>query len=1219
MSRQEEVQARPPLEDSGNNAEPEPTGSEIAIIGMSCRYPGASTVDAFWHNLREGLECLSELTDDELAEAGVPPELIADPNFVRRASVLHGIEDFDARFFGYTPLEVTIMDPQHRLFLECAWEVLEHGGYDPGRYELPVGVFTGAKTNTYLFNVVAQRDRFPGLDNFQIALGNDLAAMATRVSYKLDLRGPSYALHTACSTSLVAVHLACQSLLLDECSMAIAGGAAINYPQKTGYAYQKGGILSPDGSCRTFDADAAGSNFGNGVGAVLLKRLDDALADGDHIHAVIRGSATNNDGAAKASFTAPGVEGQTAVLLEAMAVAGIEADDIDYIEAHGTATDLGDSIEMLALTQAFRASSQRQGFCALGSAKTNLGHLETAAGVAGLMKTALALEHSELPPSLHYERPNPKIDFDSSPFEVNAELRPWPQPPAGRRRIAGVSSFGIGSTNAHVLVEEAPRRQPTTATRGIQVLPLAARSAKALEAMSLNLADHLERHPELELADVAHTLQVGRRRFSHRRAVLASTPAEAVERLRADGSQPGHGFTVEDANEQSGVSFLLPGLGDQRLHLARELYDNDPVFRQALDEAFAALRPHVGEDLLPVLYPERTADSSAASGAPDLRRMLGRGESAKTPAAERLDATRLSQPVLFAVELSLARLWMAWGVTPRAMLGYSLGEYATAHLAGVLELEDAARLVARRAQLIDDLPAGAMLGVSLPEDELVPRLGDRLSLAAINGPQLTVAAGPPEAVEALAAELSEEGVACRPIATTHAFHSRMMEPIADELSSLVAEFDLQEPKIPYVSNVTGTWITADEATDPGYWARHLCAPVRFADGVATLLDALPQALLEMGSGTSLATFVRLNEACEKALAARVATSLAAPGWTGGDGDDKAALRMAFARLWAAGVDVDWPKLHGEDVRRRVPLPAYPFERERLWLDAPEAATGATASGSAHDSAQSGAAGESPTQVTLEREALEDWIYRPTWSPVDMPARDDEAITGPVLVFSDGGSLAEALTARLSDGGRVVTQVWPAVDDAPAGEDLGSGVWRSDASSYVLDPHQPEAYGVLLEALAADDRRPATAAHLWSLSAPDELTRARALGFDSLLFFAQAHGRRATSEPLAITAVTAGTQRVLDDDPVAPERALIVGPAKVIPQEMPGVSCRLIDLPHAVDAARDTVPVEAMLDELAVTATDATAHELVTYRNGERRQQDFERLHPQAGDTPTTRL
>src|SRR3954462_4224510 len=647
-------------------------GSEIAIIGMSCRFPGAADIGQFWRNLAGGVESLTVLSDDDLARAGIDPQLYSHPNYVRRASVLDGVELFDPAFFGYTPLEAKLMDPQHRLFLECAWEVFEQAGYDPEAYPSPGGGFTGAKTNTHLFSLFSNRDLFRSLDTFQIALGNDLASMATRVSYKLNLRGPSYALHTACSTSLVAVHLACQSLLLDECRLAVAGGAAVNVPHRKGYVYQKGGILSTDGSCRTFDEKADGSNFGNGVGAVLLKRLEDALADGDHVFAVIRGSATNNDGARKASYTAPGVEGQTAVLLEAMACAGVDPGDLSYIEAHGTATDLGDSIEMLALAEAFRAGVDpgRRHFCALGSVKTNIGHLETAAGIAGLIKTALALQHRQIPPSLHFTRPNPKIDFESSPFYVNTELAEWRAD--GRPRLAGLSSFGSGSTNAHVILEEAPEPAATTpASRPFQLLALSARTETALDAMTENLARHLEESPETDLADVAYTLHVGRKGFQHRRAVVCG-PDGAVAALR--------GAKEADEAADRSVVFLFPGLGEQSVDMGLGLYQTESAFRAALDRCAELLRPEIGADLRELLYPRGT-DAAEAVGA-DPRRLFGRTPAADDPASRRLRETRYAQPALFAVEYALAKLWMEWGIRPRAMAGYSVGEYVAACLAG---------------------------------------------------------------------------------------------------------------------------------------------------------------------------------------------------------------------------------------------------------------------------------------------------------------------------------------------------------------------------------------------------------------------------------------------------------------------------------------------------------------------------------------------------------
>jgi acyl transferase domain-containing protein/acyl carrier protein len=1145
-------------------------GSEIAIIGMSCRVPGAADIATFWRNLCAGVESLVELSDEELLAAGVPAEVLSHPSYVRRVPAIAGIENFDARFFGYTPLEATIMDPQQRLFLECAWEVLEQAGYDSLRYPRPIGVFTGAKTNTYLFNVVAQRARFPGLDNFQIALGNDLAAMATRVSYKLDLRGPSYALHTACSTSLVAVHLACQSLLLDECSMAIAGGAAINVPQQQGYLYQKGGLLSPDGSCRTFDAGAAGSNFGNGVGAVLLKRLEDALRDGDTIYAVIRGSATNNDGARKASFTAPGVAGQTAVLLEAMASAGVEPEDISYIEAHGTATDLGDSIEMLALTQAFRAATEAQGFCAIGSAKTNLGHLETAAGIASLIKTALALAHRQLPPSLHFERPNPKIDFAGSPFFVNTTCRPWPEPAPGRRRIAGVSSFGIGSTNAHVVVEEPPPPAATDPGRTWQPLLLSARSAAALDAMSRNLGRHLAETPDLALADVAFTLAVGRRGFEHRRTLIVRSVAEAATALVADDlGARAPAVEVEVAGRRA--AFLLPGLGEHYVDMGLGLYQSEPVFRREVDQAAERLRPLLGIDLREVLYPRGTeAREGEGSVRLDLKFLLGRGEAPADAASARLDRTLYAQPALFVVEHALARLLLARGVAPQAMTGYSLGEYVCACLAGVLSLDDALRLVAQRASLIDRLPPGAMLAVNLSEEELTARLaGTGLSLAAVNGPGGSVAAGGLEEIEGLEAALSAEGVVCRRLATTHAFHSAGMAAVADELTALAATLERRAPAIPYISNLTGTWITAEQATDPAYWARHLVSPVRFADGLGALLGDGDRALVEVGPGQSLSSFARLHP---QGAGARPVAAAMRPRHS--HGSDAAVLLGALGTLWQSGVEVDWPVSWAGERRRRVPLPTYPFERQRHWID-PDAATLARAAGrEVHAEA-------APAQA-LKNPDLETWLYQPVWRPAAWPAETAGRLEEVWLLLADRLGVASELASRLAARGVEVVLAEP-------GEDFE-------------------------ELLGRLGGRLARVVHLWGLAPVPEVEcdeagfrSAQELGFYSLINLAKALVRRkATAGGLEIDVVTHGVHAVEPGDPLAPERATVLGPAVVIPQEHPQILVRAID----VDLSPGDL-AGRLLRELLAPSQDL----VVVHRGEERRVRGFDQapLPPDTAD------
>jgi acyl transferase domain-containing protein len=818
---------------SDNNETESYEGLAIAVIGMSGRFPGAKDVEQFWKNLCAGVESIVPLTDDELRAAGVTAEELGSGRYVKAAPVLDGIERFDAGLFGYTPLEARVMDPQQRLLLECAWEALEHAGYDPDKHPGDrISVFAGTRTSTYLFHLLAHRAALQPQDRLLVELGNDVSSLATRVSYKLNLTGPSTMVQTACSTSLVAIHLACQSLLMGECRMALAAATAVNVPHQAGYTHEPGSMLSPDGHVRPFDAKAEGTVFGSGAGVVVLKRLQDALADGDHVLAVVRGSAVNNDGANKASFTAPGVEGQTEVLLEALVCAGLDADAISYLEAHGTGTSLGDPIEILALNNAWRASTDKKGFCRLGTAKGNVGHLDVAAGMAGFIKTVLSLQHRQLPPMLNFTQPNPQIDFANSPFTVNTKLTEWTG--AGPLR-AGVSSFGFGGTNAHVILEEAPRAEASGASRPAQLLVLSARSEAALDTATHNLAAWLREHPAAVLADVAFTLQVGRKDFDHRRALVARTAKDAAEALasRAPGLLTG----VREVGDRP-VVFLFPGQGAQHVNMARELYDSEPAFRAEVDACAEKLKPHLGLDLRTVLYPAPAAEAEAA---------------------KKLEGTALTQPALFVLEYALAKLWMARGVKPRAMVGHSLGEYVAACLAGVFSLDDALALVATRGRLMQALPAGAMLAVPLPEAEVTPLLEGRLDVAAVNGPSLCVVAGPTDAVDALEAKLSARGVQARRLHTSHAFHSAMMDPILAPFTDAVRRVRLQAPKLPWVSNVTGTWIEAAQATDPAYWARHLRQPVRFAQGLRELLKDAADVLLEVGPGQTLASLAGLQE------------------------------------------------------------------------------------------------------------------------------------------------------------------------------------------------------------------------------------------------------------------------------------------------------------------------------------------------------------------------
>ncbi len=887
-----------------SNSSDKRTGSEIAIIGMSGRFPGAKNVDEYWGNLRDGVESISFFTDKELETRGIDPALLRKPQYVKARGVLDGVELFDANFFGFTPREAETMDPQHRLFLECAWEALENAGYDPERYEGLIGVYGGVGPNTYfLKNLYSNRDLMELVGDFQMMLGNDKDFVTTRVSYKMNLRGPSVVVQTGCSTSLVAVSQACQSLLSGECDIALAGASSINVPQTSGYLYQNGGISSPDGHCRAFDAKAQGTVFSNAVGIVVLKRLEEALADGDCIHAIIKGAAINNDGSFKIGYTAPSVEGQSKVIRTAHLMAEVEPETITYVETHGTGTSLGDPIEIAGLTQAFRMGTQRSGFCAIGSVKTNIGHTDIAAGIAGLIKTVLMLKNKMIPPSLHFEQPNPEIDFPNSPFYVNSKLSEWKTEMSPRR--AGVSSFGIGGTNVHVIAEEAPLVAASETSRPWKLLPLSARTATALDNVTRNLAYHLKQRPHLDLADVAYTLQVGRRGFGCRRVAVCRDIADAVAALEAQKADR-ESMSVQEPVRRD-VVFMFSGQGSQYANMGLELYQTESVFRMHMDKCSEILQAYLAADLRDILYP----------GGKDLEQ-----------SAQLLMQTGITQPALFTIEYALAQLWMSWGVTPAALVGHSIGEYVAACLAGVFSLQDALALVAARGRLMQDLPTGSMLAVPLSEQELQPYLGSHLSLAVINGPSLCVVSGEKEAVEALKEKLSERKLACRYLQTSHAFHSEMMEPILPAFTEKVKQIAPQAPRIPFVSNVTGTWITPDEAMDPGYWARHMRHTVRFSDCLQELLKEPNRILLEVGPGQTFT--VLANQQPNRRKEHIILSSTRHPKDTS---SDTAFILHTLGRIWLAGVSIDWPGLHANENRRRVDLPTYPFERKRHWVTA----------------------------------------------------------------------------------------------------------------------------------------------------------------------------------------------------------------------------------------------------------------------------------------------
>ncbi|KOP26797.1 non-ribosomal peptide synthase [Hapalosiphon sp. MRB220] len=876
----------------------------IAIIGMAGRFPGANNIEEFWQNLRLGVESISVFTTEELIRAGIDPAIINDANHVKAGGVLENIDLFDAGFFDFTPKEAEITDPQHRLFLECANEALENAGYDSTRCKSRIGIYAGASFNNYLsFNL--NRDHVGSAKCYQTLIGNDKDFLTTRVSYKLHLTGPSITIQTACSTSLVATNLACQSLLSYQCDMALAGGVSIHTPQKTGYLHEPGGTLSADGRCYAFDARAQGTTIGNGLGVVVLKRLEDAIVDGDNIHAVIKGSAVNNDGAMKVGYTAPSVDGQAEAIAEAIMLAGIEPETITYVEAHGTGTTLGDPIEISALTKAFRTSTDKKTFCAIGSVKTNIGHLDVAAGITGLIKTVLALKHKQIPPSLNFEQPNPQIDFANSPFYVNTKLTEWKAEKFPRR--AGVSSLGIGGTNAHVILEESATLPDSTPSRAWQLLLLSAKTESALETVTDNLVQHLTQYPQQNLADVAHTLQMGRREFNHRRILVCQDIQDAVRTLHDQNSQ--RIFTHYQEPCSGLLTFMFPGQGAQYVQMGKEVYETEPTFREQIDHCCLILKPHLGLDLRSVIYPQ---------------------ESETQAAAEQLNQTQFAQSALFVIEYALAQLWISWGISPEAMIGNSIGEYVAACIAGVMNLEDALNLVAMRGRFMQQLPSGSMLSIPLPEAEVKTLLSENLSLAASNAPSACVVSGNHVAIDALYEQLIAQDILCRRLHTSHAFHSQMMAPILEPFMQEVRKVKLNSPQIPFISNVTGTWITAAEATDARYWAKHLRQTVYFSAGITQLLQEPNRILLEVGPGRTLRTLVKQHSSLLTDQV--VLSSLRHPQE---EQPDTAFLLNTLGQLWLAGVNINWSNFYAHERRHRVPLPTYPFERQRYWIETEE--------------------------------------------------------------------------------------------------------------------------------------------------------------------------------------------------------------------------------------------------------------------------------------------
>lgn len=1193
----------------------------IAIVGIDGRFPGAKTVDRFWQNLRDGVESISFFSDEELATAGVPLADLTHPNYVKAGSVLSDIDLFDASFFGFSPREAQSMDPQHRLLLECAWGALENAGYNSETYDGRIGVYTGSSLSTYLHhNLLPNQEFLKRTGELQIELGNDKDFVPTRISYKMNLKGPSICINTACSSSLVAVHIACQGLLDQECDMAMAGGVTIQVPQTQGYWYQEDGIASPDGHCRPFDAKAQGTIFGSGLGIVVLKRLQDAVEDQDHIYAVIKGSAINNDGSLKVGYTAPSVDGQAEAIAEAYAIADLEPDTITYIEAHGTATGMGDPIEVTALNQVFQAQTDKTGFCALGSVKGNIGHLNRAAGIIGLIKTTLALKHRQIPPSLHFKQQNPQIDFGRSPFYVNTQLQDWQV--NGNPRRAGVSSFGIGGTNAHAVLEEAPALPPSQPSlRPWQVLVLSAKTETALNTATQNLALHLKQNPDINLADVAFTLQVGRQAFTHRRILVCATASQAVESL--ESLDPKSVLTSSKTPKHRPLVFMFSGQGAQYVNMAQDLYQTESIFRTQVDQCAEILQPLLDLDLRKILYPDPTQADAAT---------------------DQLKQTGITQPALFVIEYALAQLWMSWGVKPQAMIGHSIGEYVAACLSGVFSLEDALALVAARGKMMQALPSGSLLAIFLPEKDVRPFLTSELALAASNAPSISAISGPSDAVDTLEQRLQEQEIDCRRLHTSHAFHSQMMDPILDAFTERVRTVALNPPQIPYLSNVTGTWVTAAEATEPAYWAKHLRQTVLFAEGVQKLLQDPDRILLEVGPGQTLKSLAKQQPA---AVGRFVLSSVRHPKE---EASDVAFLAKTLGELWLAGVEINWSNYYTQEKRYRLPLPTYPFEEQKHWVEpsSPQASLSEDNIQSLMSKLLDLGAEQSSDQPLTQAEkfseqltrllaqagqfsademallpkllevlaaqhqqspSTQDWFYQMQWQSKSRQTQLPNATTpknspGSWLILSDQGGMGQTLATHLESLGQRCIRVIP----ADTYQTLENNTWG-------INPARPAQFEQLLQEVARlPDQEPLKGIiHLWSLDAapsdildPAALDQAQVMGCGSVLHLVQALNQQNSKTTPKLWLVTQNALPVKSEQQtIAVAQAPLWGLGKTIALEHPELWGGLFDVSLDPSQESATVEIEALLTDIL----NPDEEDYLAFRNGQRYVSRIVR-HPQ---------
>lgn len=1127
--------------------------TDIAIVGLSCQYPGADNVEEFWYNITHKIDSITRFSKEELKREAIPEELRENPLYVGARGILNNVEKFDANFFGYNPFDARKTDPQIKLFLEHAWQALESAGYTPEKCKDVIGVYASMADSTYVINnLLKNKEASNNIDWFQMRITNSLFSLSTQVSYRLNLTGPSININTACSSSLVAITTACQGLIDYNCDLAIAGAAAIHVPQRSGYLYQEGGIESPDGYCRAYDANANGTVFSNGLGVVILKRLQDAVQDGDYIYAVIKGWNVNNDGNDKAGFTAPSINGQAKCIVGALAFANVQPDSLQYIEGHGTGTTLGDAIELQALTKAFALQTEKKQFCAIGSVKTNIGHTEIAAGMASFIKTTLSLKEKVIPPSLHFTTPNLKIAFANTPFYVNTELKKWDFGTLPRR--AGINTSGIGGTNAFLVLEEFVQSRSESQSRPFQLLLLSAKTEKALERQTQNLYNRIaEVESAYEFANIAYTLQVGRADFKYRKALLCTDPQDALKNLLNVTHSRVH--NLDKSAGSPNIVFMFSGQGTQYIGMGKGLYYAEPEFSKLINKYCEMLEPMIKEKVHAFIL--GTLDETEATD------------------------TLILQPALFILEYALANFWIDLGVQPNAMIGHSLGEYVAACISGVMSFKDALKLVCLRAELMATTNTGLMLAINEKVELISPLLKDyKVSIAAINTPNSCVISGEPNSIIQLEQKFEKLNISSIRLKINRAFHSELMEPILDSFKKVVEEINLKAPNIPIISNLHGKWVKKEEVTKPEYWVNHLRQTVNFFQGMQTLAKEGYQVFIEIGPGKTLLQFARdiVNNSTLKCIQNTLPPIHAKI-------PDQEQFLITLGKIWQFGVVINWDNYYKYEKRYRIPIPTYPFERKAYWISADNA-----------------------VKLPIKAPINSTYFYEPSWersssfsSDISKSFFSEKACW---IIFLDKLGLGEKIFKILSDNQQtcIVIKTGPEFKCISPTEYVVSASYKEDFEKIIQSTRQ------------IIDELPIRILNLFSftpehnLSHLDlvEIEEAASLGFYSIVFFVQALDKLNYNQNIKMLIVGNELCSVTNAENICPAKATVIGPTRVIPLETPELQIKIFDILLSDYLNNNKIAAEVILEMLNFGVNDSET--IVALRDIYRWKQTFKPIH-----------